>query len=513
MKNESSNKNGLVSTAGLILGPLCFIGALLFIEPETDHPHMAKMAAITLLMAIWWMTEAIPLAATALMPLALFPLLGIMGGKAVAPIYMNRIIFLFVGGFLIAIAMEKWALNRRIALWIIRLVGSKPSRIIMGYMGATAFLSMWISNTATVVMMVPMGLAIILKLEEEFGKKETHQFSVCLMLGLAYSASLGGAATLIGTPPNLSFTRIFEISFPHAPTVTFANWMMMVLPLSVFLIILTWFLLTKLLYRPGNGIKIDKNLINEEYRKLGPIGFEETVVLAVSATTACLWIFRVKIPLGFITIPGWSEFLPYPHFIDDGTVAITMALLLFFIPTKGTNSNNSGSILEMDCFQKLPWHIIILFGGGFALAQGIQNTGLSEFIARKFDVLAGTPPLFVIMAVSATITMLTELTSNTATTEITLPILASVAVAMKANPLLLMIPATISASFAFMMPVATPPNAIVFGSGRVRIGEMVRAGIILNVVSVVSVTFVVYFMGSWVFGIDAGVFPEWALKR
>jgi len=513
MKDRNASQGEIIRKAGLALGILCFFGVLGLLKPVSQYPHMAQMAAVALLMAVWWITEALPLATTALLPVVLFPLLGIMDGKTVAPLYINHIIFLFIGGFLIAIAMERWKLNRRIALRIIRLVGTDPARIVMGYMAATAFLSMWISNTATVVMMLPMAMAIILRLEQEFGQKKVHNFSVALMLGLAYSASLGGVATLIGTPPNLVFSRIFEITFPKAPAITFANWFLMALPLSLFLLVSTWLLLTKFLFIPGREIIIDRKIINEEYRKLKTISFEEVAVLAVSVLTAGLWMFRKPIPVGPFTVPGWSSLFYNSRYLNDGTVAIAMALALFFIPAHSKQEGGSGTLLQVESFQKIPWHIIILFGGGFALAQGIRDSGLSAVIAGNFQGLGGASPLVVIMTICGTITLVTELTSNTATVGVTLPILASIAVAMKVNPLFLMMPATISASFAFMMPVATPPNAVVYGSGRLRIGEMVRAGIYINILSVVCATIAVYFLGTALFDIDPGVFPEWARQN
>ena len=493
---------------GLFLGPILFL-LMLLMDLDPGKPIVTRMAAVAILMATWWITDAIPLSATALLPLILYPLLGILKGKATAPIYINSTIFLFIGGFMIALTMEKWMLHKRIALWIIRLIGGGPSRIVLGFMAAGSFLSMWISNTATAVMMVPIGMAIIIQMEEKFGAQETHNFTVALMLGIAYACSMGGIATLVGTPPNLSFARIFEITFPKADAIAFGQWLIMGFPLTLIMLGIIWILLTKLFFRIPARLKVDRAVVGKEYRELGPISFEEKCVLIIFFLTAILWVFRKKLSLGILTIPGWSQLLPYPELIDDGTVALCMAMILFFIPTRSKDAKTP-TLMSVDVFKDLPWHIVLLFGGGFALAKGFQVTGLSTLIGNKFAGLAGISPYLMINMICGSLTFLTELTSNTATTEMILPILASVAVAMKINPLLLMIPATLSASCAFMMPVATPPNAIVFGSGRIKIIEMAKVGFIINIVGVLIIGILFYTLGTAVFSIDIDVFPDWA---
>ena len=494
---------------GLILGPVLFFVVLLFFNFDPEKPIITHMAAVAILMAVWWITEAIPLFATALLPMLLYPLLGIMESNATAPVYFNSTIFLFLGGFMIALTMEKWKLHRRIALFIIRLIGGGPDRIVLGFMIASAFLSMWISNTATAIMMVPIGLAIVLKMEENFNVAATRKFTTSLMLGIAYGCSMGGIATLVGTPPNLSFARIFQITFPQAEPIAFGTWFIMGLPISVIMIIVVWLVLTKIFFRTPPNMTIDRTIVNKEYNELGPMSFEEKSVLTIFSLTAILWVFRKKLIIGFVSIPGWSQLLPNPDLIDDATVAIFMAVLMFLIPTR-TKGTKYSTLMGPDVITKLPWNIVLLFGGGFALAKGFQVTGLSEFIGNNFSGLAGMPPIIMIIIICFGITFLTELTSNTATTEMVLPILASVAIAMETNPLLLMIPATLSASCAFMMPVATPPNAIVFGSGRIRISEMARVGIFLNIIGIIIITVLFYLIGTVVFSIDPGVFPEWA---
>ncbi|MFC1822549.1 SLC13 family permease [Thermodesulfobacteriota bacterium] len=507
-EEKSAQSKTTAQKIGLFLGPILFI-LMLMIDLDPGKPIVTRMAAVAILMATWWITDAIPLSATALLPLVLYPLLGILKGKATAPIYVNSTIFLFIGGFMIALTMEKWMLHKRIALWIIRIIGGGPSTIILGFMAAAAFLSMWISNTATAIMMVPIGLAIIIQMEEKFGEQDTHKFTVALMLGIAYACSMGGVATLVGTPPNLSFARIFEITFPKADSIAFGQWLIMAFPLTLMMLGIIWVLLTKVFFRIPSKLKVDRAIVDKEYKELGPISYEEKSVLIVFFLTAILWVFRRKLNLGILTIPGWSQLIPYPKLIDDGTVALGMAMILFLIPTRSKDAK-SPTLMSVDVFKEIPWHIVLLFGGGFALAKGFQVTGLSTLIGNKFAGLAGVSPYLMINIICGTLTFLTELTSNTATTEMILPILASVAVAMKANPLLLMIPATLAASCAFMMPVATPPNAIVFGSGRIKIIEMARVGLFINIIGVLIIGILFYTLGTAVFSIDTSVFPEWA---
>ena len=495
---------------GLWLGIAAFAALTLF-PVDPDNAPASRLAAVAALMVIWWITQAIPLFATALMPLVLFPLLGVMAGKETAPIYLNSTIVLFIGGFMIALTMEKWNLHRRIALAIIDVVGGGPARIVLGFMLAAAFLSMWISNTATAVMMVPMGLAVVAQIEERAGD-EAHAFTVGLMLGIAYGCSLGGVTTLVGTPPNLALARIFEVLFPAAPAIAFGQWLVVALPVGMVMLVVAWLLITQVLYRASPKVAIDRDVVARQRLALGSMRFEEKAVLVVFAITAFLWVFRVDLNLGAFTLPGWSRALPWPALIDDGTVAIAMASVLFFIPTRDRQRRAAGEtrVMGAEVIPRLPWNVVLLIGGGLALASGFQRTGLAQTIGDQFEVVGALPVFLVILLVCLAITFLTELTSNTATTEMILPILAAVGVATGVHPLLLMIPATLSASCAFMMPVATPPNAIVFGSNRFTIAEMARAGIALNLLGAVVIATVVYTLGLAVFDIDFGVMPDWA---
>jgi len=514
LRTENRSFNG--KKWGFWAGIAAFGLMILFGNLDPDRPEITRMAAIALLMAIWWISDAIPLAATSLVPLVLFPLLGILTGKEVAPIYTNSIIFLFLGGFLIALAMERWNLHRRIALNIVSMIGSQPSRLVLGFMVATAFLSMWISNTATAIMMLAIGLAVIREAETTFGKEDTANLTVALLLGIAYSASIGGIATLVGTPPNLALVRIFELSFPEAEAagfgIAFGQWMLFGLPLCGIMLTICWFVLTRIVFRSPEHLRLDPEVIHREKRALGKIAYEEIVVSIVFAATALLWIFRKDLQIGELSIPGWSQWLPSGTFIDDGTVAITMALSLFLIPArrKDEDTNSHGSLLDTDVFRKIPWHIILLFGGGFALAKGFQVSGLSEWVGAHFAGIENAPTWLIVGVITGGITFLTELTSNTATTEMILPLLASIASAAKIHPLLLMIPAAVAASCAFMMPVATPPNAIVFGSGRIKIAQMVKAGILINLIGIVIVSALFLLLGPSVFHIDPETLPKWA---
>jgi sodium-dependent dicarboxylate transporter 2/3/5 len=498
----------LIKRLALFTGPAFCLLVLLLVDLDSENPAVTATAAIAIWMAIWWITEAVPLAVTALIPLVFFPLLGVMNGKAVSSAYINHIIFLFIGGFLMAIAMQKWNLHRRIALRILMAFGRGPGSILMGFMFTTALLSMWISNTATAMMMVPVVLAVILNIEETIKDEKTRQkLATGLLLAIAYSASIGGIATLIGTPPNLTFARILAISFPAAPEISFANWLVFALPLTLVMLGVAWLVLYMLYIRHSKGVALDRKYFRQQHNALGLASFEQKATGIAFTLMALLWIFRSDIRLGSINIPGWSQLFPNPSFINDGTVAIGIALLLFLIPAK----QEKGNLLGSDAWTKLPWHIILLFGGGFALASGFIESGLSAWLANQLSVMQGYHPFMVIIGICFLVTFLTELSSNTATTEMFLPVLAAMAVAFELNPLLLMIPATLSASFAFMLPVATPPNAILFGTNRLHVYEMARAGIFLNIFGVMVISLAAWFWAPTIFDFSRNILPEWAV--
>jgi len=497
-----------IEAVGLFLGPVL---AVIFYYLGLVDNHLANaMAGITILMAIWWMTEAVPLSVTSMLPLILFPFFEIHSANETANQYINSTIFLFLGGFLLAQAMERWELHKRISLYIIRFLGGDAIGILRGFFISSWFLSMFITNTATTIMMLPIAIAVIKGLEGKFSDKAINNFSIALLLGIAYSSSIGGIATLVGTVPNIAFKSIFEMSFPNAPEITFAKWMSFGVPMSLVLMIVIWYVLIKFLFKIDKEIQIDKTYISKEIKKLGKISIQETIILYTMVSASLLWIFRVDVDFGFIQIPGWSNVLSDPSLIDDSTVAIGLSIILFIIPATLKNFGTDFRLMTKDTIIKIPWDILLLFGGGFAMAKGFQSTGLSEVIGSSFAGMQNVPPLLIAFIISLVVVFLTEFTSNTATTYTFLPILASIAVAIDINPMILMIPATISASLAFMLPVATPPNAIVFGSGKISIAEMANTGLWLNIIAAVLVPLIFTLIGYYVFGIDGSINPTWA---
>jgi len=480
-------------TLGLFLGPAFFI-VVLALAPDGALPVAARaIAASALWIATWWITEAVPIPVTALLPLVLFPVTGGLDIRVTASAYGHPLIFLFVGGFMVALAIERWNLHRRIALNIISLVGLSPARILLGFMVATACLSMWISNTATTMMMMPIGIALVSQLHdfEDESDGENKPFAKALMLAIAYSASIGGLATLIGTPTNVIFSGI--VKELYNVEVTFAQWVMFGLPLSAALLIICWVYLTRKTLGPETGV-IGKSHdeIKEQLRNLGRMSYEEKCVLWVFLLTAVAWISR-----SFIL----SKFIPG---IDDTVIAILAALILFIIPARRETATR---ILDWRTASALPWGIVILFGGGLSLATGFKQSGLAEWMGGQMNMLSGTSFFLILFVVVALVNFLTEMTSNVATASMLLPILAAFATGLNVHPFGLMVGACVAASCAFMLPVATPPNAVVFGSGFLSMGDMVRAGIWMNVLSILIVTLYVYFVLPFLWGFDLTSLP------
>jgi sodium-dependent dicarboxylate transporter 2/3/5 len=494
------NRRKIFIPVGLIIFILILLGPPL----DPGHPEISRTLAVGVLMAIFWITEALPLAATAMLPILLFPIFGIMKGKDVAPLYFNHIVLLLMGGFIIALAMQRWNLHKRIALKIILTIGRSPTRLILGFMTGSWVLSMWISNTATTMMMAPIAMALIIKLEEK-GGEGLRRFGIALLLGIAYAASVGGTATLIGTTPNLVFAEMLSVIFPDAPEITFLRWFAFSLPLSI-LLVTTIFIVLSVGVLRGGKFQIETAHLEEEYHAMGRASFEERIVLVVFSLFALLLMTRADIEIGETVLHGWASLFPDPGYIDDGTVAIGVALLLFFFPSR----SKPGFVLDWGTVRDLPWDIVILIGGGFALAGGFHDSGLSAYLGGKLSVLSGVSPVLMVLSICLLITFLTEITSNTATTQVVLPIIASLSVALGVNPLLLMVPATISASCAFMLPVATPPNAIIFGTHRLRVMEMAKVGIFLNIFGAILITMIVLLLGKFIYGIELGVMPDWA---
>lgn len=480
----------------IIAGIIIFICFVSFVELDPDRPILTYTAGVAILMAFWWVTEAIPIAITSLLPVFLFPLFGVMDSGKAAGAYINYIIFLYIGGFMMALAMEKWNLHKRIALFVLLRVGQKPIHILFGFMFACFFLSMWMSNTATAMMMVPISISVIKNLEEFYSPEVIRRYSVAVFLGLAYSCSIGGVSTLIGTPPNLSFARIYAISFPDAVEVSFSTWMMFALPLG-FLILLIALLVLYILYVPKKGMQnISRDMLKEKYSQLGPMSREEKWVGSLFICMALLWIFRSPIEIGSFKIPGWSQLFANPGYFNDGSIAIAMGVLLFLIP-----SREKTGLMDWKTAVKLPWDIVLLFGGGFALALAVKDSGLGLYLGQLVTENSDWSPLGLMAVLTAGMSFLTEFTSNTATTEMALPVIAGIAQSSGISPLLLMVPVTVAASMAFMMPIATPPNAIIFGSSSLRIVDMVKAGLIIDVIAVVLIIVAMYLWGIPVFGI------------
>jgi sodium-dependent dicarboxylate transporter 2/3/5 len=453
---------------------------LAFPAPGSLTAEGWRTAAVASLMACWWMTEAIPIPATALLPLVLFPALGILEMPSAAEPYANEIIYLFMGGFLIAIAMERSGLHKRIALSIMTALGTGPEALVLGFMVATAFLSMWISNTATTTMMLPIALAV----GEMFRPPDAdrYSFGIVLMLGIAYSASIGGVATLIGTPPNAilaaAATEILGIQ------IGFVQWMMVGLPVTLVFLPLGWIMLVKVLHPPGELVGNAGELLSRERSELGSITRAERIVAVVFILTAAAWIMRAPKAFGPVTIPGIQTFAPW---VRDSTIAMGAAVLLFLLPVdfrKGT------FVLDWPAARRIPWGVLVLFGGGLSLARAMDRSGLAEWIGSGVAALETLRPALVIVLVGALFVYLTEVTSNTATSTMAMPVMAGAALGLGMEPITLMTTAALAASMAFMLPVATPPNAIVFGSGYLTIPQMVRAGFWMNLIAILIILLV-----------------------
>lgn len=492
----------------LVLPILGTVAILLFVDLSPGHPLVTRTAGVAFLMACWWISGVIPLAATALLPVVLFPVLGIMGSSAVAANYINDIIFLYLGGFLVALAMQRWNLHRRIALGMLMLTGSSPSAVLAGFMIPTFFISMWISNTATTMMMLPIALAVLSDLEARGEGGVSSRFSVGLLLSIAYCASIGGMATLIGTPPNLSFARILQITFPDAPAFTFAQWFAFGFPLALSMALILWVQLWWMYARRGNSTPIDQRIIHDQYRALGRWTYEQVTVLIAFIAVGVLWMTRTGFDLGSFAIPGWADWFEHPAYFGDGTVAIAVACLLFLLPSRAEPGRR---LLDWEVAKGLRWDIVLLYGGGFALASAFVSSGLSGWMGNRLAMLEGLHPVLLVFVVCLVISFITELTSNTATTEMVLPILAALAVGVGLNPLLLMLPATFACSCAFMLPVATPPNAIIFGAGKVSVSQMARTGFVLNFAAVVLITLATFLLGDWISEDSLTTLPDWAV--
>jgi sodium-dependent dicarboxylate transporter 2/3/5 len=522
--NEGGSPRSLVATLGLIVGPLLALvvglGPTWGMTLESTNPAMNYMAAVTILMGVWWLTDAIPMAATGLVPLALFPLLSIMPTRDVARYYGSSMLFLFLGGFLVAMAVERSGLHRRVALSIVVAVGDSPRRLVLGFMVATAVLSMWMSNTATTVMLLPIAVFVLNRARQEPkdalepDQSRAHaqrRFGISLMLGIAYSASIGGCATLIGTPTNVYFRQFYEEHFPSGPELTFGGWMLFALPFCVTLLLITWTMLVYVLYPVGTGqVGSQRKAIRRELSALRPMSGAERRMACIFLLLALLWITREPVPgWGWAALLGLGRAQPGASaVVEDATVAMIMALVCFVLPSSGLRGR---PLLDWNTAQRAPWGILLLFGGGIALAAGMESTGLDRYLgAWLSDHLQDTPRVGMVTGATTGMIFLTELTGNLSCLTMSLPVLRTLSDGVGCDPRLLMIPVTLAASCAFMLPVATPPNAIVYSSGKIAIGHMIRAGFFLNLLSVALAVAFLFLLGVPLWDIQVDELPTWA---
>jgi sodium-dependent dicarboxylate transporter 2/3/5 len=477
----------------LVAGPLAALLIMLFADLSPGNPIVTRMAAVTVWMAIWWLTEVVHLAVTALIPIVFLPMLGIAESKLVAFQYMDQIIFLFIGGFLISFGIERWGLHERIALRILRVAGTRSDRMLLGVMLTAYLISMWISNTATVMMLISAVLAIVYMTGQISGETPEHKgFSKALLIGLAYSATIGGMATLVGTPPNMVFLRAYQEAYPAANDMNFAAWSAIGFPVSLVLFVCCYFILRLVFIKSKHNPGLTQNYFVEAYNKLGPVTYEQRVVLYVFISTAVLWFTRADIDFGSFVFPGWSNLFPFPEYIQDSTVAVFMALVLFVFPSK----NEPGStLLQWKDATKLPFDIILLFGSGFALAKGFETSGLSDWLAHQLRVFEGTSTIVMVLGIVIVVCVISEFASNVASIQLVIPILIAFQKELDISPLVLMVPATLAASLGFMLPVATAPNTIVFGSRKIAVRDMAKAGFWMDLTGIAVITLIVLWLG------------------
>jgi sodium-dependent dicarboxylate transporter 2/3/5 len=453
--------------------------------PFPGQPKISNMFTIIVFMGILWLTEALPIGITALFPLILYPIYNIANANQVSINYFNSTIFLFLGGFILSIAIEKTGLHKKIALQFLKILGQTKNGILLAFALSSWVLSMFISNTATALIMLPISISIIKNLSSSLEPELSNKFSKAVLLSIAYSCSIGGIATLIGTPPNLIFQKIYSINFPNLPEISFIKWMSIAFPISIALLvaeisILYLFFLKKIPSKILETNEVENEIFGKE--KLSP---EQKITFITFCITCLLWIFRSTIDLGFAKIPGWSDVLGLLHYVDDSTVSILSALLLFILPANFKSPKER--ILTVQDLKKVPWDIVLLFGGGFAIADGFERTKLSEFLANNLVGFSHFHSFALIIVVSLIVVATTEFSSNTAVASTFLPIVASISQITGIAPIKLMVPATISASLAFMLPISTPPNAIVFSTGKIKITEMAVVGIVLNLIGILVV--------------------------
>jgi sodium-dependent dicarboxylate transporter 2/3/5 len=475
----------------LLTGSICYYYA--------HQAKIAYMAAIAAWMAAWWILDAVPLAVTAMLPVFLFPFTGLMSTSQVASLYMNDVMFLFIGGFMMSFAMERWNLHRRIALHIMIRSGTSVSNMLFGLMLCSFLISMWISNTATTMMMLPTTMAVIKKIEEL--QLNGHQkISKALLLGIAHASTIGGVATVVGTPTNMIFYSYYQKHYPEGAELTFFSWFMFGMPLACFMFVVAFYILRFFFVEKStskNQTLIQVDLFRQELSGLGKITYEEKAVAILFSILVLFWFTRSDLQFGLFSIKGWSRVFQHPQYIQDGAVAVMIAMLLFIIPAKRENT----SLLTWEQVKKMPYSVILLFGGGFALSKGFDDSGLTSWLASILDILSHLNPVLIVISVCAFIAFVSEFASNVATIQLSLPVLSAICISSGINSMLLMIPATFAASYAFMMPVGTAPNTIIFGSERLKTSDMMKPGIFLNIAGVLIVTLAMFVWGTIVFRI------------
>ena len=477
----------------MLLGPILGLITYFLLLEQTKSQNMSITGGVGIWMATWWITEAVNIYFTSLIPIAFLPFFGVISMKELGPMYMPDIIFFFIGGFLLAFALEKWDIHKRIALKILLIVGNSQKKLLLGFMLTSYFLSMWILNTAVVMMLLPAAMAIFKQIQNE---DDNNDLSTPFLLGIAYAASIGGTATLIGTAPNLYFMDFFNENLTNYEPVTFGGWFIIGLPASLLFITLAFWVISKkyLNNTPSSLFNIDE--IKEEYKSLGKVNFDQWIVSIIFIITVFMWFTAKPIDIGSLQFPGWLTLFENPTYIKESTIAMLSALLLVMIPSK----TKSGNLLDWEAAKKIPVGIIFLFGGGFALAKVITTSGLGLWLGDQLVFLKDFNPIFVVIALALFMTFFTELTSNTASTILILPILMPIAQNVDMHPMIVMMPVVMSASFAFMLPVATPPNTIVYGTEKVKIKDMIRTGLILNLLGVLVSLIAVLVWGKFIFG-------------
>ncbi|MGZ3862864.1 MAG: SLC13 family permease [Bacteroidia bacterium] len=483
MKGYSTSK-----ILAIVSGPLLCLLFLFFIKLDENNPHISYMAGITLWMAIWWFTEAVHLAVTAFVPFLFIPLFGIAESKVVAQQYSDSIIFLFLGGFMLAFAIEKYDLHRRIALKVLSVVGSNPSSVLFGVMLSTYLISNWISNTATTIMLFGAVLALIIELEKHIPKNHA-KFASAMLLGLAYSATIGGMATPVGTPPNMFFFKEYLKNYPELHDLNFLKWSFIGYPISFAFLLACFYVLKKYFLKDVDKLEVSKSFFKDAYRELGKVSYEQKVILGVFFTCVALWFTREDLIFDSFTFKGWKNIFALPKALDDGSVAIAAALALFLIPSK---QNRGEGLLVWDDAKKIRYDIILLFGSGFALAYGFEKSGLSDWLALRLVFMKHVHPLVLIAGICVIVTIISEFASNIASIQLCIPIMISLQKEIDVHPLLLMMPATFAASLGFMLPVATAANTIVFGTNKIHVKDMLKVGFVLDLIGISIISLLTY---------------------